>query len=121
MHADSHVWRVAVASFVTGVGLGFSSVTTVVSAQSVVGWDRRDIVTGTNMFIRSLGSAVGVALFGSIVNSRLHGHATLYRSIHDVFWVLVLVAVLGLAAQALMPRRVTALVFADALPPADVT
>ena len=121
VHADSHVWRVAVASFVTGVGLGFSSVATIVSAQSVVGWDRRGVVTGTNMFIRSLGSAVGVALFGSIVNSRLHGHATLYRSIHDVFWVLVLVAVLGLAAQALMPARVTTLVFADALPRADVT
>jgi EmrB/QacA subfamily drug resistance transporter len=113
VHADSHVWRVAVASFVTGIGLGFSSVTTVVAAQSVVGWDRRGVVTGTNMFIRSLGSAVGVAVFGSIVNSRLHGDATLYRAIHDVFWALVVVAVLGLVAQALMPRRVVPLVFAD--------
>jgi MFS family permease len=113
VHADSHVWRVAVASFVTGIGLGFSSVATVVSAQSVVGWDRRGVVTGTNMFIRSLGSAVGVAVFGSIVNSRLHGDATLYRAIHDVFWALVVVAVLGLVAQALMPRRVVPLVFAD--------
>jgi hypothetical protein len=65
------------------------------------------------MFIRSLGSAVGVAVFGSIVNSRLHGDATLYRAIHDVFWALVVVAVLGLVAQALMPRRVVPLVFAD--------
>lgn len=113
VHGNSHVWRVAVASFVTGIGLGFASVSTVVAAQSVVGWDRRGVVTGTNMFIRSLGSAVGVAVFGSIVNSRLHGHATLYRAIHDVFWALVIVAVLGLVAQALMPRRVTPLVFYD--------
>ena len=113
VHRDSHVWRVAVASLVTGIGLGFSSVSTVVSAQSVVGWDRRGVVTGTNMFIRSLGSAVGVAVFGGIVNSRLHGHATLYRAIHDVFWALVVVAVLSLAAELSMPRRVAPLAFTE--------
>jgi len=109
----SSVWRVAVASFVTGIGLGFSSVSTVVAAQSVVGWDRRGVVTGTNMFIRSLGSAVGVALFGSIVNSELHGGASLYHAIHVVFWALVVVAFLGLAAQLTMPERVEPLVFHD--------
>ncbi|HEY8409079.1 MAG TPA: MDR family MFS transporter [Gaiellaceae bacterium] len=109
----SSIWRIAVASFVTGFGLGFSSVSTVVSAQSVVGWERRGVVTGTNMFIRSLGSAVGVAVFGSIVNSELHGGATLYHAIHVVFWVLVGVAFLGLAAQLTMPKRVEPLVFDD--------
>jgi MFS family permease len=113
VHADSGIWRVAVASFVTGIGLGFSSVATVVSAQSVVGWNRRGVVTGTNMFIRSLGSAVGVAVFGSIVNARLHAGASLYHAIHDVFWALVVVAVLGLGAELLMPKRVAPLVFAD--------
>ena len=110
----SDIWRVAVASFVTGIGLGFSSVSTVVSAQSVVGWERRGVVTGTNMFIRSLGSAVGVAVFGSIVNSELHGGASLYHAIHVVFWVLLVVAVLGLSAQLTMPKRVEPLVFRDA-------
>jgi MFS family permease len=113
VHEDSGIWRVAVASFVTGIGLGFSSVSTVVSAQSVVGWNRRGVVTGTNMFIRSLGSAVGVAVFGSIVNSRLHGGSSLYEAVHAVFWALVVVAALGLAAQQWMPRRVEPLVFAD--------
>jgi EmrB/QacA subfamily drug resistance transporter len=108
---DSGIWRVAVASFVTGVGLGFSSVSTVVAAQSVVGWERRGLVTGTNMFIRSLGSAVGVAAFGSIVNSRLHAHASLYSSVHAVFWTLVGVAALGVVGQLLMPRQVTPLGF----------
>jgi MFS family permease len=113
VHEDSGVWRVAVASFVTGVGLGFSSVSTVVSAQSVVGWDRRGVVTGASMFIRSLGSAVGVAVFGSIVNARLHAHASLYHAIHDVFWALVVVAALGVAAQLLIPQRITPLAFAE--------
>jgi EmrB/QacA subfamily drug resistance transporter len=109
----SSIWRVAVASFVTGIGLGFSSVSTVVSAQSVVGWERRGVVTGTNMFIRSLGSAVGVAVFGSIVNSELHGGASLYHAVHVVFWTLVGVAFLGLASQLTMPKRVEPLVFDD--------
>jgi hypothetical protein len=39
--------------------------------QSSVGWDRRGVVTGTNMFARSVGSAVGVAIFGAIANASL--------------------------------------------------
>ena len=68
---DSGLWRVALASFVTGIGLGFTSVSTVVAVQSVVGWNRRGVVTGSNMFIRTLGSAVGIAVFGSIANTVL--------------------------------------------------
>jgi EmrB/QacA subfamily drug resistance transporter len=67
----SGLWRVAVASFVVGVGLGFSSTSTVVAIQSVVDWNRRGVVTGSNLFIRSLGSAVGIAVFGSIANTTL--------------------------------------------------
>jgi EmrB/QacA subfamily drug resistance transporter len=69
--ADSAVWTVAAACFVVGIGLGFSSSPTVVAVQSVVGWDRRGVVTGTNMFARSVGSAVGVAVFGAIANATL--------------------------------------------------
>ena len=63
--------RVALASFVTGVGLGFTSISILVAVQSVVGWDRRGVVTGANMFMRSLGSSVGIAIFGSIANTTL--------------------------------------------------
>ncbi len=65
------VWRVALASFVVGAGLGFASTSVLVAVQSVVGWERRGVVTGTNMFTRSIGSAVGVAVFGAIANSAL--------------------------------------------------
>jgi EmrB/QacA subfamily drug resistance transporter len=105
----SGIWRVAVASFVLGVGLGFASVSTVVAVQSVVGWGQRGVVTGSNMFIRTLGSAVGIAVFGSIANSRLahrrHTPEAIYHAVHGVFWALVAVAVLGVAAQLLLPRR----------------
>ena len=65
------VWLIAVPGFVVGVGLGFSASSMVVAVQSVVGWERRGVVTGANIFARSIGSAVGVAVFGSIVNSTL--------------------------------------------------
>jgi MFS family permease len=68
---DSGLWRVALSSFVVGVGLGFASIAILVAVQSVVGWNRRGVVTGANMFMRSLGSAVGVAVFGSIANTTL--------------------------------------------------
>jgi EmrB/QacA subfamily drug resistance transporter len=69
--ASSSVWRVAAAMFVTGVGLGLSSSPLIVALQSVVGWDRRGVVTGTNMFSRSIGSALGAAAFGAIANTTL--------------------------------------------------
>ncbi len=83
---DSPIWRVAVAMFVTGVGLGLSSSPVVVAVQSVVGWERRGVVTGTNMFCRAMGSAVGAALFGAIANATLsnrfaHASATVAASL----------------------------------------
>jgi EmrB/QacA subfamily drug resistance transporter len=62
---------VAATMFVTGIGMGLSSSPTVVAIQSVVGWERRGVVTGTNMFARAMGSAVGAALFGAIANTTL--------------------------------------------------
>jgi len=69
--AGSGVWAVAGSCFTVGVGLGLVSSPTVVAAQSVVGWERRGVVTGTNMFSRSLGSAVGVAVLGAVANAVL--------------------------------------------------
>ena len=69
--ARSSVWSVVLAMFVTGTGLGLSSSPTLVAVQSVVGWDRRGVVTGTNMFCRSMGSAVGAAALGALANATL--------------------------------------------------
>jgi MFS family permease len=71
VNETSGLGRVALASFVTGVGLGFTSISILVAVQSVVGWNRRGVVTGANMFMRSLGSSVGIAIFGSIANTTL--------------------------------------------------
>ena len=69
--ADSAVLTVAAATFVVGVGLGLLSAPVIVAVQSSVDWQQRGVVTGTNMFARNLGSAVGVAVFGAIANTTL--------------------------------------------------
>ncbi|MCU1596160.1 MAG: major facilitator superfamily 1 [Frankiales bacterium] len=68
---SASIWQVAGALFITGLGMGLCSSPTVVAIQSVVGWERRGVVTGTNMFSRAMGSAVGAAVFGAIANATL--------------------------------------------------
>lgn len=68
---DAQVWAAAGAAFVMGIGLGLSSSPALVAVQTSVGWDRRGVATATNMFARSIGSAVGVAVFGAVVNGTL--------------------------------------------------
>lgn len=59
----------AVACFVVGLGLGFVAAPSLIAAQSSVDMRRRGVVSGTNMLARSIGSAVGVAIFGAVANA----------------------------------------------------
>ena len=59
--------------FVVGAGMGLVASPTLISAQSSVGWSERGVVTGTTMFTRSMGSAVGVAVFGALANAIASG------------------------------------------------
>ncbi|MGM0897692.1 MAG: MDR family MFS transporter [Bacillota bacterium] len=58
-------------SFFVGVGMGLTSTAFIVSIQSAVPYDKRGAATASNMFMRNLGSTIGVALLGSILNSSL--------------------------------------------------
>jgi MFS family permease len=60
---------VALSCFLIGAGMGLSAVPSLIAAQSSVEWNERGVVTGTNLFARSIGSAIGVAIFGAIANS----------------------------------------------------
>jgi MFS family permease len=110
---SSSVTQVGAASFVIGLGMGFTAAPTLIAAQSAVQWQRRGVVTGTNMFFRSAGSAVGVAVFGAIVNATLGGSIgqtdrvapeALTTAVHHVFLGTTVLAVAMLAAVLLMPR-----------------
>jgi EmrB/QacA subfamily drug resistance transporter len=61
----------AFASFLIGIGMGFTTTSFIVSIQSTVEWKQRGIATAANMFMRTLGSTIGAALLGGILNSRL--------------------------------------------------
>ena len=57
--------------FLTGVGMGLTATPVLVALQSLVGWERRGVVTASNIFARSIGSALGIAVLGSVANSSL--------------------------------------------------
>lgn len=54
-----------------GAGFGLLSTPLLVGEQSVVGWERRGVVTGANMFSRYLGQSLGAAIVGGIFNASL--------------------------------------------------
>jgi MFS family permease len=106
-----NVASVAVVCFVIGAGMGLLAVPTLIAAQSSVDWDERGMVTGNNMFARSLGSAVGVAIFGAIANSIFGsgdlnslGPAVVQSGSAAVFIGVLVVAVATAVAVLAMPR-----------------
>ena len=118
---SSSVLHLALACFVIGLGLGFSASPGVVAAQSSVDWRSRGVVTGANMFARSVGSAVGVAVFGAIANAVVAARLgsdhedlehlpgdVLHPAIHDVYLGAAVAAVLLVVAVAFMPNRLQA-------------
>ncbi len=64
-------WAVVLDTVVLGAGFGLLSTPLLVGVQSIVGWDRRGVVTGGNMFSRYLGASLGAALMGAIFNAAL--------------------------------------------------
>jgi EmrB/QacA subfamily drug resistance transporter len=118
---DSSVLHLAFPCFVMGIGFGYVASPAVVAAQTAVGWSRRGVATGANMFARSIGSAIGVAVFGAVVNSVVSdrlGHtppgieqvsaAVLEPAIHGVFVMTIAFAAVLVVVASLMPTRVTA-------------
>jgi EmrB/QacA subfamily drug resistance transporter len=102
----------AAACFVVGAGLGFIASPTLIAAQSSVGWAERGVVTGSNLFARSIGSAVAVAALGAVANAVLDGKGgaqptgqVLADASDAVFIAVAVVAVVMVAAIAMMPGR----------------
>lgn len=107
--SPSVLWT-GVACFAMGVGLGFVAPPSLVAAQASVEWGERGVVTGANMFARSVGSAVGVAVLGALVNGIMRGAsatddpALFGTAATAAFWAVAVVAgLIGVWALA-MPR-----------------
>ena len=105
------LWFVALSCFVTGLGMGLTVTPALIAAQSSVDWDERGVVTGTNLFSRSIGSAVGVAIFGAIANAIFLAAGTetdagvVASASSAVFIAVVVAAVVTVVAALLMPRK----------------
>jgi len=107
LSAHSTVAQVAAACFIVGAGMGLVASPTLILAQATVGWADRGVVTGNNMFSRSMGSAVGVAIFGVIANasmgSTMDRAAIARASVHVFVAVAVVTVLMGLAVAAIPP------------------
>ncbi|MDQ1718565.1 MAG: hypothetical protein QOE89_2518 [Pseudonocardiales bacterium] len=115
LDASSSVGQVGATCFVIGLGMGLVASPTLVASQSSVGWQERGVVTGNNLFCRSIGSALGVAVFGAIANATLgSNHSTLSTgrvpaaaltiATQHVFIGVAVLSVAIAVAVALMPR-----------------
>ncbi|WP_392543464.1 MDR family MFS transporter [Oryzobacter telluris] len=120
--------HLAVPNFVMGLGFGWVASPSIVAAQASVGWQQRGVATSATLFARSIGSAVGVAVFGAVANSVVRGRlghepesleslppGVLEPAIEAVFLLSFAVAVTLLLAAWLMPKRVEEVV-EDAAP-----
>ena len=110
--ANPNLVVVASSCFFIGLGLGLVATPSLIAAQSSVEWNERGVVTGTNLFSRSIGSAVGVAIFGAVANSIFAASggsakdpATIQAASSSVFIAVGAVAVVTIAAALWMPRR----------------
>jgi EmrB/QacA subfamily drug resistance transporter len=110
---DSSVLEVALYCLVIGLGMGFTAAPTLVAAQSSVGWAERGVVTANNIFLRSLGGALGVAVFGAIVNATIGATeievgvdpGRLTEAVHRIFVGHVVIAAVMIVLIFLMPRN----------------
>jgi EmrB/QacA subfamily drug resistance transporter len=105
------LWFVALCCFVIGLGMGLVATPSLIAAQASVEWNERGVVTGTNLFSRSIGSAVGVAIFGAVANGIFLAAGTetavpvVEAASTAVFVGVGVAAIVTVVAALAMPRR----------------
>jgi EmrB/QacA subfamily drug resistance transporter len=128
--------RLAAAAVLIGLGMGFCNQTFLVAIQSSVGWQERGIATASMLFSRTIGQSLGAGLGGAILNfgvARLVGDSdqalnqllepsrrasiaadalprlieAITASLHTIYIIAGVLAVLALAATLLIPGRLS--------------
>ena len=134
LRANSSIMQAGLTAFVIGTGMGMTSTTFLVSVQNHAHYEIRGICTASIMFSRMLGSAIGTAIMGAVLNlnlslrlpqasdpmqkimapesrqalpqEQLHfWTGQIASSLHWVFVVALLIALLTLWIAWLMPRQ----------------
>ncbi|WP_168411822.1 MDR family MFS transporter [Erwinia amylovora] len=134
LQRESPVWHAGVFAFVIGCGMGMTSTTFLIAVQNTADFAIRGISTASIMFSRMLGSALGTALMGAVLNYNLLLRLPQYQdpvqqvmshserqqiapasleiilneiahSLHWVFVVSTVIALLSLTVSRLIPAR----------------
>jgi len=74
LSVDHPVWLTSVDALVLGLGLGMVMQVLVLAAQNSVNFEHLGVATSGTTLFRSLGGALGVAIFGAIFANGLHAH-----------------------------------------------
>ena len=69
---DSGDWQTAIDALWLGLGMGMVMQVLLIAVQNSVDYEQLGVATSGTMLFRSLGGALGVALFGAIFANRLH-------------------------------------------------
>ncbi len=122
-------------SLVIGFGMGLLSVSSIMLIQEIVDWSERGSATASNLFGRNLGSTLGAAVLGAVLNYGLtHSpgvttvtsdqlrqvietdangdptlvaiRAALQGSLHATFWAMFVIALLLILTAAFIPSIV---------------
>ena len=68
LNSESSPVLAAGGSLVVGFGMGLLAVSSMILIQGIVDWSQRGGVTASNLFARNLGSTLGAAVFGAVLN-----------------------------------------------------
>lgn len=99
----------AVAMFVTGLGMGLLGTPYLVSTQTAVPWNRRGVATSSSHFFRTIGGSICVAALGSVLNLHMKGQARVLggsgftEGLHAVFAICAVLGVLQIVIALLFP------------------
>jgi EmrB/QacA subfamily drug resistance transporter len=74
LHVDTAYWEIGLFSFLFGAGLGFTMQTVLVAVQNSVDFREMGVATSAVTFFRTMGGAVGTAIFGAVLSTRLAHH-----------------------------------------------
>jgi EmrB/QacA subfamily drug resistance transporter len=74
LESDSSLVQMGLSMFVVGVGIGLVMQVLVLATQNAVEHQDLGVATSAVTFFRSMGGAVGVAVFGAIMSNRLEFH-----------------------------------------------
>jgi EmrB/QacA subfamily drug resistance transporter len=91
-------------SAVLGFGFGLVITTFTVAVQSSVDWSQRGAAMGSHNLMKSLGQTIGISVSGLWLSDQLYGHE-LEVSLHTVFMLLVVLAILAFAVTSMLVRK----------------